>query len=144
MHHGDADLQRLDAMFLEQPPENDGMLLSEFDGFCAGLIVCPETIPPSEWLSRIWGEDAAPSFETLNEYQTALDLIMEHFNRVARSLMPPSSGYQPVLDVDPNSGETIWERWVEGFEQAMALRPACWEAIVDSGDEEAVHRPKVS
>jgi len=109
MHHTDAELDRLDALFLEQPPENDGMLLSEFDGFCAGLIVCPDTIPPSEWLPLVWGEDAAPSFDTLGDYQAALDLIMAHYNRVARSLMPPSSGYLPVLEIDTNSGETLWE-----------------------------------
>jgi uncharacterized protein len=137
MHHPEADLDLLEALFLEQPPENDGMLLSEFDGFCAGLIVCPDMIPPSAWLSHVWGDDVAPSFDSLAEYQSALELIMAHYNRVARSLMPPSSGYLPVLEVDPVSGETMWELWVEGFERAMALRPDCWEAIVDSGDEEA-------
>lgn len=137
MHHTDADLDRLDALLQEQPPENDGMLLSEFDGFCAGLIVCPETIPPSDWVPLVWGEDAAPSFASPSAYRSALDLIMAHYNRVARSLMPPSSGYLPVLDIDPNSGETLWEPWVEGFEHAMALRPDAWMAIVDSGEEEA-------
>jgi uncharacterized protein len=137
MHHTDADLDRLDALLQEQPPENDGMLLSEFDGFCAGLIVCPETIPPSDWVPLVWGEDAAPSFASPSAYRSALDLIMAHYNRVARSLMPPSSGYLPVLDIDPSSGETLWEPWVEGFEHAMALRPDAWMAIVDSGEEEA-------
>jgi len=137
MHHSEADLDRLEALFLEQPPENDGMLLSEFDGFCAGLIVCPDVIPPSAWLPHVWGDDVAPSFDSPAEYQSALDLVMEHYNRVARSLMPPSSGYLPVLEVDPVSGETMWELWVEGFERAMALRPDCWEAIVESGDAEA-------
>lgn len=27
------------------------MLLSEFDGFCASLIVCLENVMPREWLS---------------------------------------------------------------------------------------------
>jgi len=137
MHHTDAELARLEELFLAQPVENEGMLLSEFDGYCAGLIVCPEMIPSSEWLSRIWGEDAAPSFPSLEAYQSALDEVMAHYNRVVRSLSPPSSGFLPVLDVDPMSGETLWEFWIEGFEQAMALRPESWEAIVESDDEEA-------
>ena len=137
MHHTDAELDGLEELFLAQPVENEGMLLSEFDGFCAGLIVCPEMIPPSEWLSLVWGEDAAPSFPSLEAYQSALDQVMAHYNRVVRSLSPPSSGFLPVLDVDPMSGETLWEFWIEGFERAMALRPESWEAIVESDDEEA-------
>jgi len=50
-------LEALDALLLSLP-DDEGMLLSEFDGFCAGLIVCPEMIRPSEWLPHIW--DSAP------------------------------------------------------------------------------------
>jgi uncharacterized protein len=137
MHHTDAELDRLDEILAGLPAENDGMLLSEFDGFCAGLLVCPEMILPSEWLPVVWGDEVTPSFASLEEVQTATDLIETHYNRVARSLTPPSSGYLPILDLDPINGDTMWELWVAGFEQAMALRSECWEAIVESGDEEA-------
>ena len=43
----DDELDQLDARLLSHTNE-DGMLLSEFDGFCAGLIVCPEVIMPGE------------------------------------------------------------------------------------------------
>lgn len=137
MHQTDAELDRLENLLLRQPPENDWMLLSEFDGFFAGLIVCPEAIRPSERLSLVWGDGVAPGFPSLEEYQSAIDLIMAHCNRVVRSLMPPSSGFLPVLDLDPSSDETLWELWVAGFERAMALRPECWQAIVESDDDEA-------
>lgn len=54
------------------------MLLSEFDGFCAGVIVCPEMIAPSEWLPLVWGSGGIPQFEAEEELQNALDLIMGH------------------------------------------------------------------
>jgi uncharacterized protein len=41
----DDCLSALDALLLSVTDEN-GMLLSEFDGFCAGVIVCPDMIPP--------------------------------------------------------------------------------------------------
>jgi uncharacterized protein len=46
-------LNTLDALLVSLTDE-DGMLLSEFDGFCAALIVCPEMIPPTEWLPEVW------------------------------------------------------------------------------------------
>jgi uncharacterized protein len=45
--------------------------------------------------------------------------------------------YGPVFDQDLSTGELLWEAWVEGFEQAMRLRPDAWERIVESHDEEA-------
>jgi len=137
MHHTDAELDRLEDLLSGLPAENEGMLLSEFDGFCAGLLVCPDMILPSEWLPLVWGDEVTASFTSLKEVQSATDLIMGHYNRVARSLTPPSTGYSPVFELDPIKSDTMWELWVTGFETAMALRPECWEAIVESGDEDA-------
>ena len=132
----DNPLAALDELLLSLP-DDDGMLLSEFDGFCAGLIVCPEMIPPSEWLPSVWGSDRAPDFDTKASYQDALHLIMGHYNEVARSLMPPEIEYGPVLDQDTRTKDILWEMWVTGFEQAMRLRMDAWEKIIKSADEEA-------
>ena len=59
----DDRLNALDTLLLSQTDE-DGMLLSEFDGFCAGVIVCPELIKPSEWLPHVWGPNGTPDFES--------------------------------------------------------------------------------
>lgn len=97
------------------------MLLSEFDGFCAGVIVCPEMIAPSEWLPLVWGSGGIPQFEAEEELQNALDLIMGHCNDVAQSRVPPEFEYGPVLEHDRRTDETVWEMWVAGFERATRL-----------------------
>jgi uncharacterized protein len=132
----DDRLRTLDSLLLAVTDE-DGMLLSEFDGFCAGVLVCPEMIPPGEWLPEVWGSAGTPEFESEQALQDALDLIMGHYNEVARSLVPPEVEYGPVLEHDVRTDETLWEMWVSGFERAMRLRPEAWEQIVESGDEEA-------
>ena len=132
----DSSLKDLDNMLLSLP-DDDGMLLSEFDGLCAGLIVCPEMIPPSEWLQCVWGPSGKPQFQTEAAMQEALDLVMGHYNEVAQSLVPPEIDYGPVFDQDKRSGDILWDRWVTGFEQAMSLRKNAWERIVESSDEEA-------
>jgi uncharacterized protein len=132
----DDRLTTLDTLLLSRTDE-DGMLLSEFDGFCAGVIVSPEMIPPSEWLPQVWGSGGLPEFEAEQDLQNALDLIMQHYNDVAQSLVPPEIEYAPVLEQDMSTDEVIWEMWVSGFERAMRLRMNAWEQIVESDDEEA-------
>ena len=129
-------LEALDALLLSVTDE-DGMMLSEFDGFCAGVIVSPEMIPPSAWLPQVWGAGGMPEFETEKALQDALDLIMEHYNDVARSLVPPEFEYGPVFDHDTRTDDIIWEMWVSGFERAMRLKISAWEKILDGEDEDA-------
>jgi uncharacterized protein len=129
-------LGALDALLLSVTDE-DGMLLCEFDGFCAGVIVCPEMIPASEWLPHVWGSNGTPDFESEEALRRALDLIVGHYNDVAHSLIPPQLEYGPVLERDARTDEMIWEMWVSGFERAMRLRASAWEQIVDSDDGEA-------
>lgn len=122
----------LDALLLSLPIDADGMLLSEFDGFCAGLVVGPEMIMPGEWLPCVWGNSTEHP-ETLEDVQAATDLIMRHYNDVARALTPPAMEYGPLYDEDKRTGEIL----CCGFERAMRLRPETWERIVQSGDKEA-------
>ena len=62
---------------------------------------------------------------------------MGHYNAVAQSLVSPETNYGPVFDQDMRTGDTLWEFWVIGFEQAMRLRMDAWQRIVESPDEEA-------
>jgi uncharacterized protein len=55
----DDRLSDLNNLLLSQTDE-DGMLLSEFDGFCAGVIVCPEVIPPKRVAATCFWWEWAP------------------------------------------------------------------------------------
>ena len=68
--------------------------------------------------------------------EATIGAVLGHYNRVARELAERPEDYEPVLGVDPNSGETLWEPWIDGFERAMRLRPDVWEEIALSDDEE--------
>jgi len=116
--HTEAELDRLDSALMDLPEDNDPMILTEFDGFCAGLITCPEMIAPSVWLSEVWGPGGAPELKDLSEMQVMLDLIMTHYNRVA-SLLMMQGEYYPVMDEDRRNGDILWEFWMMGFAAAM-------------------------
>ena len=118
------------------------MLLEELDGFLAGIIVAPEMIPPSQWMPHIWslaGDGShEPVFEGLDEANRILRLVMDHYNRIAKSLLPGSGPYEPLFAYDERCDDVIWELWAEGFERALNLSPANWLAIPKSGDRQAI------
>ena len=131
----DPDLDRLHDLLNAIPAERDGMTIAELDGYVAALIVCPDMILPSEWLPGVWGGEH--EFADVDEAEATIAAVMEHYNRIARELAERPENYAPVLEIDPNSGETLWEPWIDGCERAMRLRPDAWEEIALSDDEEA-------
>lgn len=136
--HKSADLERLDEALIALAETNEEiMFLSELDGFFAGLIVCPEMIPPSLWLQEVWGGAGEPRFESLAAFQTAFDLIMGHYNRVSQMLSAPAF-YGPVMSEDSSNGQVLFGDWVEGFVRAVRLRPTGWQHLIESDDQEAV------
>lgn len=115
------------------------MLVDEFDGFVTGLLVCLELIKLGEWLSHVWGagEGEEPVFGNLDTVNAVLGLVMEHCNDVATLLFERPDRYAPLFAVDPNSGEILWECWIEGFEKAVKLRPHAWRGFLDPDRETA-------
>jgi uncharacterized protein len=135
--HTAAELDHLANLLNELPYKNDGMILSQFDGFCAGLIVCPEMIMPSEWLPDVWGSDVEPFFQDPDQAETTITAVMSHYNRVADILANTPDQYEAIYGTEPNNDDLLWEPWIDGFEQAMRFRIDAWEQIVESDDEEA-------
>ena len=112
------------------------MTLSQIDGLFAGLAVCPDLIPPSEWLSKVWGDVAdEPVFENADQAQLVLKLLMGHYNDIIDTLQRRPGHYAPIFDVYEPTDETFWEFWVEGFETAMRFRPDAWLPIADDAGE---------
>lgn len=116
------DLQDLDDFLYSDAVSDDAMLLSELDGFLAGVVVGPELIKPSEWLPLVWGEEGA-LFESEQQAQTVIGLIMGHYNDIIQQL--DRGQYRPVYDFDMND-EILWETWIGGFWRAVLLRPGEW------------------
>jgi uncharacterized protein len=111
------------------PADSDATLVTELDGFVAGLLVCTALIMPSEWLPRVWGdEDAAPAFENAHQAEQLVSLVMGHYNATAQDLQAGRDA--PVFEVDPRHDETLWELWIEGFATTMQLRPDSWAVIL--------------
>ena len=125
-------LRRLDEILYDLP--DDAMLLSELDGYLAGIATCPEPIEPGEWLPPIWGGlygEAAPFEDPLDSALLA-DMVVARLAEIQRDL--GRGKLQPILDIDDRNGEVLWEIWIEGFALAMSLRPESWAAFAADAD----------
>ena len=131
----DPAIYRLRDLLATIPSEWKGMSVVELDGYVAAVIVCPHTIPPSEWLPGVWGPHIG--FEDAEGTEATIAGVMGHYSRIARELAERPEDYAPVLGVDADSGESLWEPWIGGFERGMRLRRAVWRQIARSDDREA-------
>ena len=106
MSDTDPELDRLQDLLATIPSEWKGMNVVELDGYVAALIVCPDTVPPSEWLPGVWGSNIG--FEDAEGTEATVAAVMGHYSRIARELAESPEDYAPVLGVDADSGETFW------------------------------------
>lgn len=121
-------LQQLDAKLsrlIETGDDPEPMTLSELDGFVAGLLVCPNMILPSQWISFVLGNGGARGSDA--ELGQCILLVLEHYHAVSRDLQ--RGRYAPLFDVDPRHDEVLWEIWIGGFKRAMSLDPESWLLI---------------
>lgn len=133
-------LKLLDAMIDDLIKQGgEPMLLSQLDGFVAGLVVSPEPIPPEEWLPLAWDVEtgeATPDFGAAGPSAGFISLVMEHYNATAVDLS--AGDWAPLFDVDERNDETLWEIWIEGFELAASLRRESWGRVLDGSEDGAL------
>ena len=129
-------LRRLDDALADLPLD-EPMLLTELDGFLTGILISPDPVMPAEWMQDVWGADEgglAP-FEDPLDVQWFTDAVMAQLNEIVRNLA--RGKLQPIFDVDERNGDVLWELWLDGFAQAMALRPDGWAALAAGEDTDA-------
>ena len=123
---------RLDTLLMELG--DDGMTLSELDGFLCGVSTSPDPIPADEWLPLIWGGE---DFDVPAVDQAELvALVTARHDEINAELA--ESRYEPLYEVDDEddaADDVLWEIWVVGFEAAMSLRLAGWEKLLKSHKE---------
>ncbi|WP_277183329.1 UPF0149 family protein [Caballeronia sp. BR00000012568055] len=128
----EAELDRLNG-FLESL--EDGIANVEMlDGFFTALISGPELVPMSEVLPEVWGENFV--FESEAQATEIAELVMRHWNSVARALlisMQDPDNCEPVLFEDED-GFVPGNLWACGFMWGVEMRREQWEPLMD--DEE--------
>lgn len=101
----------------------------ELEGYLTGLAVMPDIIPPSMWVSGLWG-DEEPVFDSSEQFQAVLYSVMEHYNAVIRQIDTKGARWKPMFFTP--EGAVDVERcklWVDGFWKAFMLAPDGWMVL---------------
>ena len=118
----EADYSRLEAM-LRRLRSGRAMNLEEVDGFFAALLCAPELVPPSEYLPQILGGHE-PAWNSPEELQGFVDLLMRHWNSVA-SAFESGVTFKPRL-LKQADGLVHGNDWARGFMRGVALGEDDW------------------
>jgi uncharacterized protein len=106
------------------------MNIEELDGFFAALICGREIVPPSEYLPEVFGSEApeAQQFESLEEANEILGLLMRHWNDIAGTLLRREV-HLPVIIEDEN-GVGLGNDWAHGFIRGTRLHHDGWAGLL--------------
>ena len=126
---GPIELDALDDYLTSDHAPDNGMGLSDLDGFLTGIVVGPELIMPGEWLPVIWGGEE-PEFDTEDEMHTVLGTIMGRYNEIVACLDTDPDEFEPIF-WEGADGVIIASDWAGGFLDAVALRPRAWRPLIE-------------
>jgi len=119
----DEELEELDQFLLSEAVSDEAMLLDTLDGYLTAIVIGPATILPSQWLPGIWGEseDDAPEYESMEQAQRILELVMRHMNGIIWTLQYDADAFDPLLDSMVYPGDQ--REYVEGGKKrSLSLR----------------------
>ena len=113
---------------------NDEAVLdfSELDGFLTAIITSPELIPMSMWYPALWGgESTQPDWQTEDELEQFLDLLLQHLTCNAAVLMDQRDEFtahfndiSTTVDTTVNAEQNRLlsaEEWCFGYMRGVAL-----------------------
>jgi uncharacterized protein len=134
---GDDELDRLQSILLERVGEDgvtddadEGVLgASELDGLLTAVVSGPVTIVPSRWLPAVWG-DFEPTWNSLEEYQEFMSLVLRHMNDIAARLVEEPQTFEPMYLENVVSGDAVVvvDEWCQGYLRGVGLAANDWEA----------------
>jgi uncharacterized protein len=142
----EEELDELDQ-FLLYLDEEESMTLEALDGFLHAIAIGPETLMPSRWLPKVWGQtdgSMMPPAEDLDQMEHVLQLVMRHFNSIVFGF-----GQRPQF-IEPLWGTTQYgemgefedaEMWAYGFCEGVNLNRAAWQALLNDPKGKQWYRP---
>lgn len=137
----------LNNFLLSEATSDETMMLDTLDGFLTAIVIGPVSLRPSLWLPKVWGPKVSdePAFETMEQAQHILDLILRHMNGILESLRHDADAHVPIFDTlvyENDLREYVdGEMWAHGFMAGISLCRKDWQPFFDDPDAMAVLRP---
>jgi len=141
----DEELEELDQFLLYGVDNDEAMTLDTLDGYLHAIAIGPQTIMPSKWLPKVWGENSAmmPPMENIDQLNHIMGLVMRHYNSIILGFEqspPVVMPYWNTYEYDIGEFEEA-DGWAYGFAEGVALNRAAWKPLFDSPLGQQWYRP---
>ena len=137
----DTEIDQLAEFLTSSETPGECMDLSTLDGFLTGLVIGPDTIPPSQWLPAVWGETKTDKmvWESEKELERVMGLVMRLYNSVAQDFMIDPPDFNPLFRINTATDEeiTVIDEWCWGFMRAVDLAPDSWQPLFEDEQQKA-------
>lgn len=122
------------------------MMLDMIDGFFHAIAIGPTTVPPKQWLPKIWGTaEMMPPMASIEQLNHILDLVMRHFNSIIAGLEDDprelSPCWQTTIFGDPAQEYDDAEGWAYGFVEGVKMSWSDWQPLLETNEGKAWFRP---
>jgi len=132
----DSELDELQDFLLSDAVPEGTMMLDMLDGFFTALIIGPVTVLPSAWLPLVWdmsGGGENPKFESLEQAQRIMELLMKMMNSSVVLLTKYPEYYEPLPDSFTYESDEIRDSliklWATGFMIGVSCNEADWDPL---------------
>ena len=135
----EVELAELDRFLASEATSNETMMIHAVDGYLTAVALGPVDIPAETWLPCIWGPDPdhAPTFQSTEQEQRILDLIVRYVNGIRWALEFDPDDIDPIFDTvryqDRSREYLDGEMWAYGFIQGIALARDAWQPLFKDG-----------
>lgn len=141
----DEELEELDQFLLYGVDNDEAMTLDTLDGYLHAIAIGPQTIMPSQWLPKVWGEGSAmmPPTDSIDQLNHIMGLVMRLYNSIIHDFenKPPLvAPYWDTYEYDIGEFEEA-DGWAYGFTEGVALNRAAWKPLFDSPLGQQWYRP---
>jgi uncharacterized protein len=129
----DAEISELDAFLMSEATSDECMDLVTLDGFLTALAVGPRPVAPSIWLPVVWGGMSEPMFESKEQAERIIGLLLRRMNMISSMFGDNSAGFEPLLYEREENGTELWlaDDWCFGFLRAMEVDFEAWDPLFD-------------
>ena len=138
----DREIVELDEFLMSDATPEESMSIVALDGFLTSLVIGPELVAPSVWFKTIWGGEDEPQFESSEQAQRVIGLIMRRFNTINLLFEEPPE-FAPILWEREVEGTTyrIADDWCWGFMAGVSLGSEAWQPLLTDTENRAMLRP---
>lgn len=141
------EIDELDDFLSSDAAPVECMDVAMLHGFLTALIAAPSVALPSEWLPVVWGDEGGPEFESLDEANRILDLMMRMMNSISETLQHAPDNFMPIIHEQQTAEgelELSPKVWCRGFIIGTQFRKEDWEPLIEDDDNRILILPIIA